>query len=324
MTDLETEIGRLLAKCIGCGKCTKVCPSVKHGGCNPVELMHRNEEMLEYCIGCGNCSKVCNRTDPFRAIQYMTAAAKNLRPPEIYSQTGYCMPAVEGTGNVPAPEWTGNDVFVMPGCVVKCKVPFVENAAADIISALGLGVSEIPDSECCLHPSMFMALGEPERAYRRRNMNESAAGKPIVTLCGGCTEEFARTGIRADHIIHFLFLMKDRLPVTDTVLKVALEPGCSSNHIYSEMKEVVEAMGFETIGNRYGCCGKRVAFGSEMMKENENDCAGADVIAVGCPTCLTKYDAYPDGIPAMHIAELAAFAAGKRDFLKFHKIGLRI
>lgn len=36
---IDFEIDRLRARCIGCGLCTKVCPSFKHGGLNPMEVM---------------------------------------------------------------------------------------------------------------------------------------------------------------------------------------------------------------------------------------------------------------------------------------------
>ena len=62
--DLNDEIERLRTKCIGCGKCSKVCPSLKHGGIDPMEVMMGGEADMSTCISCGNCSAVCRRTDP--------------------------------------------------------------------------------------------------------------------------------------------------------------------------------------------------------------------------------------------------------------------
>ena len=54
---IEDEIDRLRLRCIGCGKCSRVCPSLKHGGCDPMEMMIGGDEGIEHCIACGNCSK---------------------------------------------------------------------------------------------------------------------------------------------------------------------------------------------------------------------------------------------------------------------------
>lgn len=320
MAGLEDELGMLRGRCIGCGRCRDVCPSMRHGGCDPMELMRGNEEALSLCIGCGNCSKVCRRTDPAHAIQDMVAVARNLAPSKAYADTGFAMPADPAFADIPSPEWTGEDVFLMPGCVVRCKAPFIENAAADALSAMGFGVSEIPANGCCLHPTMFRITGEPGRYSERRRMFDSARGKPIVTLCGGCSDEFAFSGFKTPHIIRFLRENIGLLPETDVPLKVALEPGCAAMALLGEMEEVVKAMGFVPIGNKPECCGKSIALAPEMMRENEERCEDTDVIVVGCPMCFMKYDQYPNGKPVMHIAELVAFAAGSRDGLRYHRI----
>ena len=43
-------------------------------------------------------------------------------------------------------------------------------------------------------------------------------------------------------------------------------------------------------------------------------------MVVGCPMCLVKYDALPEGKPVVHISELVAMAAGDRESLGFHSI----
>ena len=57
-----------------------------------------------------------------------------------------------------------------------------------------------------------------------------------------------------------------------------------------------------------------------LREERMRECAGADIVVVGCPMCLVKYDALPEGKPVVHISELVAMAAGDRESLGFHSI----
>ena len=82
----------------------------------------------------------------------------------------------------------------------------------------------------------------------------------------------------------------------------------------------VEAMGCEVVNTTMGCCGKNTPVAGPLMEEREAECAGADWIIVGCPMCQVKFDSHPDGMPAMHIAELVAMAAGDTESLRHHII----
>ncbi len=68
MSGPEDEIANLRRRCLGCGKCRRVCPSFEEDGCDPMEIMVGGDSDITLCIGCGKCSKVCRRTDPFRVI----------------------------------------------------------------------------------------------------------------------------------------------------------------------------------------------------------------------------------------------------------------
>ena len=117
---IDFEIDRLRARCIGCGLCTKVCPSFKHGGLNPMEVMMGGEGDLNTCIGCGNCSSVCPRTNPAIVMKDLIARDGGIHVSKVFRETEYAMPAAEQTLE---PAWSGDGVYVMPGCVVKAKVP---------------------------------------------------------------------------------------------------------------------------------------------------------------------------------------------------------
>ena len=315
---LENEIDRLRLRCIACGRCTRVCPSMKHGGCDPMEIMTGIDEGIEFCISCGNCSKACRRTDPFTVMRDLICLSKGLHVSDSFRETGYSMPITPM--DCPGPEWEGGDIDVMAGCVVRCKVPFIENAAAQAMKAMGIGAKALEDNRCCLHPVQFRDMSERERMDVKSEIGKSSDGKPIVTLCGGCSEELQAADIGAEHIIPFLHRNMDSLPKTDHPLKVALQPGCSAMPFKKQMDEVVRAMGYEPIGNQMGCCGKNVSVSKPLMEERMEECARADLVVVGCPMCFVKYDSQPNGKPVVHIAELVAMAAGNRDSLEFHKI----
>ena len=134
----------------------------------------------------------------------------------------------------------------------------------------------------------------------------------------GCPNQ--RSSVPAEHMIRYLHDHIDALPKLDASLKVGIEPGCAAMDLRKEMREVVEAMGCEVVNTSMGCCGKNTTVADPLMDEREAECAGADWIVVGCPMCQVKFDAYPDGIPSMHISELVAMAAGDTESLRHHRI----
>lgn len=317
MSALSDEVERLRNRCIGCGKCSRVCPSAKHGGIDPMEVMMGGEADMSTCITCGSCSQVCRRTDPAVVMKDLIAMEQGIHVSDVFRETGYVMPPVDDS---PGPEWSGDDVMVMPGCVAKGRVPYIIRATSVAMKAMGVGARELPDNTCCLHPVQFREMTEPERVSRRRAMGEAAGGRPIVALCAGCSEELESSMVDAEHIIPFLASRLDSLPRLDRPMRVAIEPGCSAMPFRDQMREAVEAMGCEVVNNTMGCCGKSASVAPPLMAERENECAGAEWIVVGCPMCLVKYDAYDGGIPTMHISELVALAAGDGSSLERHRI----
>ncbi len=321
MNSLQDEIESLRRKCIGCGKCSKVCPSLKHGGCDPMEIMVGNDEGVIHCIGCGNCSKVCRRSDPYTVMRDLLCLAKGVHVSEVFKETGYSMPQKDMPARTElVPEWEGNDVYIMPGCVIKCKAPYVEYATAVALKDMGVGCSELPGNTCCMHPIQFREMTEFERRDYKKRMGDTSGSKDLVTLCGGCSDELLFSGVDATHIVSFLRQHLDALPRFEKPLKVAVEPGCSESVSVKEMREVVEAMGCEVVNTKTGCCGKYADVSERLMKDREEECAGADVIVVGCPMCLVRYDDHPDGLPVVHMSELVAMAAGDLSTLDHHKI----
>lgn len=320
MDQVQAEIDDLRAKCVGCGMCRDVCPSLKHGGVDPLLIMQGGDENIRSCISCGNCSRVCEYTDPYIVMKDVLSKVNGVHVSQTYRDCGLAMPVQDVPSASLECRWTGDDVYVMPGCMVRCRFPFLEYAASVALDSMGIRCSEIPDTSCCLHPVQFREMPESERQGAKSSIGRSAGGGDIVTLCGGCHEELEAAGEGSEHIIQFLHRKIGSLPRFDEPLRVALEPGCSSEPYADEMVEVVKALGCECIGNGWGCCGKGTDVSTGLMADREAECADADLIVVGCPTCFMKFDSQAGGRPVVHIAELVAMAAGDRESLRYHTI----
>jgi heterodisulfide reductase subunit B len=321
MVDLMAEVENLRRKCIGCGKCSRVCPSLKHGGLDPMEMMISGEGDITQCIACGNCSQVCRRSNPYAVMRDLIALAKDVHPSEAFNARGTTTFPAE---NPVDPGWDGDEVSIMPGCIVNGKLPYLRHAARVAVTSVGRTSRELEGWTCCMHPVMVRELGEMVRHSYRLEMAKKAAGSELVTLCGGCSDELNTDNIACEHIIEFLHRHIGKLPRLSSGYKVSMEPGCASMSYASKMREVITALGCEVVNKTTGCCGKSAPVSVSLMAERQTESSGADFIVVGCPMCQVKYDSYEGGIPVMHISELVALATGDKETLRFHKIPLGI
>ncbi len=312
---LSQDAERIRNSCILCGRCTDRCPSARHGGVDPMEVMAGGEGDLDMCILCGTCSAVCRRSDPFTVIRDLIYEAQGLEVSEVYRETGFIRAPAERELE---PEWEEGDVHVMLGCTVNGAVPYVEHAASVAMKTMGVRASRLPNESCCLHPIQFMAVPEHERRGRMAELGSSE--KELVTLCAACAEEIGKVCDGVSHIIPFMHRHLDDLPAFGRRMKVGMEPGCSAAGFEKEMRAVLERMNCEVVNWSTGCCGKNSPVAPALLAEREAECAGAEVIVVGCPMCLVKLDAVEGGAPVVHIAELAAMAAGRGESLRYHRI----
>ena len=318
---IEDEIARLMQKCISCGKCTPYCPASKYGGVDPHEIMIGGEEDVTTCVLCGTCSQVCRRSDPFTVMRDLKALANDLHVSETYKETGLAMPKVDHPSRTELVcDWDGDDAYIMPGCVVDCKAPFLLYAAMQSVRAVGKTCSELEGSGCCLRPPQFREMHETDRHDKLVELTSRAKGKELITLCGGCTEALVDESLKTSNMIQFLYANIDKLPRFEKPFKVAIETGCSCDSMKKEMIAVVEAMGCEYVNNAMGCCGKDTVLAERMMADREKECGNGCLIVLACPKCFTEYDAIPDGMPVVLLSELVAWAAGHTETFKYHSI----
>ncbi len=316
----------LMVSCIGCKRCEKVCPSYAHGGCDPYYVMHGWDGNVKACIGCGKCSESCPATDPKTVMMHMKAEALGLSIPDSFVKHGYVIPPKDASwreGLLEVPE--GDDMYLMPGCIVNGKIPHLKYAAARAFRAVGVGIRELPGNKCCMYPLPLRGMTDVERNSVKYRMRNGMHGRETVTLCSGCCNEMARGGVYTPHVSTVLARYTGRIAELPGVggLKVALEPGCSAERFAADFEAVVRSTGAEPIGNSRGCCGKNIEGVSEaLMKERQAECADADVIVVGCPNCMVFYDAVPNGKPVLHLTELVALAAGDSETQRYHRLKL--
>jgi heterodisulfide reductase subunit C len=110
---METWLERaapLAALCQQCGECASVCPSQRHGGLRPAELMARaavgacrpeSENALWLCARCMSCSERCpSDADPGEVIALLREEAAGrgnvpsylLDEADRFVRTGLCFP----------------------------------------------------------------------------------------------------------------------------------------------------------------------------------------------------------------------------------------
>ena len=317
--DIRTDIRELMHKCIGCGKCRKVCPSLKHGGCDPMDVLMGGDRW-QGCIGCGRCSEVCRYTDPKKVMMYNTAVRTPMPIPDCYKEEGYNLPS----GEYPygAPDYRDSDIALMPGCIVNASERFLENASVKALGTIGIDVRRF-DEGCCVYPVPYRIMTDGERDKIKKEMLQGY--DRIINLCNGCCRELVDSGADAEHIIHTLHRHIDQLPKGGLEgMKVVIQPGCSMVTIIDLYKDVCRRLGAEVMDVEPGCCGKGTKVRESIMTERQKSMEGADAVIVGCPACFMWYDKWEGGIPVMYIAEAVAICTGDRRSMECHRIPLMI
>ena len=310
-----------MQRCISCGKCTPACPSARHQGCDPHEIMVIGEGDVSQCIQCGNCSRVCRRSDPFTVMRDLISQQRCRQYDATARHGRYSIAdSHHPSAHELPPPWDDDGISVMPGCVTKNLVPFLEYSTAMAIHSTGDRCVELEGEGCCLRDAMYRGLTDHERHDIRRDMVSGA--ERIVSVCPGCREELVSDAFPVMDLIEYLHSNLDRLPRFERPFPIAVEPGCNASDRKRQMTEIVEALGCKLIGNRTGCCGRDTEISDRLMAERQSECSGAGLIVVACPRCFVGYDSYEGGKPVVHLSELVAMASGDSSTLRYHKTEL--
>ncbi|MGI5874099.1 MAG: heterodisulfide reductase-related iron-sulfur binding cluster [Bacillota bacterium] len=87
------------------------------------------------------------------------------------------------------------EVLLYPGCLVAYRFPEYEKSAVFVLGRLGVSAAPLKEAVCC--GSYLRGAGVGEDRLAAYNLALAAReGKPLVTLCGGCYNAFARVKAR--------------------------------------------------------------------------------------------------------------------------------
>lgn len=278
MISREDEIGRLMTKCISCGKCTPYCPSSALGGLDPHELMVSGEGDVSECLQCGNCSRICRRSDPFRVIRLMLAEGADI-PRTGSSLSGEC------------------DVAVVPGCTVRERIPQLADSTVSALTSLGYSCGILQGEVCCLRPSRYSLLSDMERRTFVAESLSPAKGKRIVTPCPECAQEF---GGAAENLLDVLLENAERLPRSEIPIRVTVYTGCALSSRKKDIASLVSSMGMDVAFVSTGCCG-RDSVRTEPLEERLRESHGSSYAVTFCPRCTLNYSGK---VPVLHISQL--------------------
>jgi heterodisulfide reductase subunit B len=260
---------------------------------------------------------------------------------------------------------------LFPGCIAKNLYPSIEKATSIVFKELGIELVEDPYT-CCPAPGVIRSYDfDSWLVIAARNIaTAEARGIPLLTICNGCygtlgaadryLKEHPESVERVNkflgmiemryqgttRVIHFVDLIKERLPqIREAVkveldLKVAIHYGChylkpsahgGENPERPEILEkIVECLGCESVDfpEKLSCCGAGggVWSGNEDLsmailqrKLNFIKKAGADCILDICPFCHLQLDQGQKRlktrfeIPVLHLNQLIGLSFGIKD-----------
>ena len=277
MLSKSDEIGRLMAKCLSCGKCSPYCPVSLLGLFDPHELMVSGEGDVSECVQCGTCSRICRRSDPFKVIRMMLC---------------------EGQASVPGPGRLADcDMAIVPGCTVRERIPRLADSTASVLRMLGYDPAVMEGDVCCLRPSRYGLLTDMERKAAIASELSCAEGIRKVSPCPECAEEF---GEGVDQLLDVLLEKAGSLPSSETDMRVTVFTGCALSSRKKDIASLMSRLGLSNVVISTDCCG-RDSGNSEIMEERLKECDGSPYAVTFCPRCTLNYSEH---LPALHITEL--------------------
>jgi Fe-S oxidoreductase len=334
-TDVELKtliLDEAVWACTSCGACVDICP-VGNEPMRDILDIRRNLSMME-----SNFPKQLETA--FKGME------RNMNPWNV-SQADR-MKWADGL-KVPTIEQNGEpDILWWVGCApaTDARAQKTAQAFAKILNAAGVNYAVLGKNESCTGDSARRAGREDIffglATQNVEILNEVVTGSPrkvrIVTTCPHCLHtiknEYPAFGGNYEVIHHTQFINelvgsgKIKLEVTKDDLKVTFHDPCylgRHNKITEAPRDALKSAGVLTIemprnGAKSFCCG---AGGAQMWKEEEEGtgrvnearfaeakATGAEMVAVGCPFCLTMMNdaSKADGgtIQVKDVAEIVA------------------
>jgi len=313
--------------CTSCGACVDICP-VGNEPMRDILSIRRNLAMMESAF-------------PKQLETAFRGMERNMNPWNVPQAdrmkwaAGLNVPTIEQN---PAP-----DILWWVGCAPSTDARAQKTAQAfvKILNAAGVNYAVLGKNESCSGDSARRA-GREDIFFGLASANveilNEVAPKRIVTTCPHCLHtlknEYPAFGGNYEVIHHTQFINeligagKLELKPSNLENRVTYHDPCylgRHNGIYEAPREALEHTGTPVVEMPHSaaksfCCG---AGGAQMWKEEEHGSAkvnemrfaeakatGADLVAVGCPFCLTMMTdaSKADGetIPVKDVAELVA------------------
>ncbi len=325
MLDLISE--EAVWACTSCGACVDICP-VGNEPMRDILDIRRNLSMMESAF-------------PKQLETAFKGMERNMNPWNV-SQADR-MKWAEGL-NVPTIEQNAEpEILWWVGCApaTDSRAQKTAQAFAKILNAAGVNYAVLGKNEACTGDSARRA-GREDIFFGLATQNveilNEVAPKRIVTTCPHCLHtiknEYPAFGGNYQ-VIHHTQLINElvgagkiQLQITNDQLQVTFHDPCylgRHNKVTDAPRDALKSAGMETVemprnSAKSFCCG---AGGAQMWKEEEQGTSrvnvtrfaeakstGADMVAVGCPFCLTMMtDAAKgdgDSIQVKDVAEIVA------------------
>ncbi|UYP47240.1 H(2):CoB-CoM heterodisulfide,ferredoxin reductase subunit B [Candidatus Lokiarchaeum ossiferum] len=106
-----------------------------------------------------------------------------------------------------------HDYEFFPGCTIQNRIPFIEKSARLVFDKLGVTLNDNKEFGCCPDPvgvqstdhQTWLTLGARNLSLAEKN------GRPIISMCNGCTETLKAVNYELNHHSHEKSLVQERL-----------------------------------------------------------------------------------------------------------------